>query len=760
MEKEIKNSSNNLNFNINDEKLNLLFEKISSFEIIFENKNLINNNITINKSSLIKINSLISNNKLEIFDNVLINFISQEENNSNNNINNLKLININSNQNKNNLNIIIQNSPKLNKQIFKLENYSKIFNEVISNNKNDLIDNLIKPLNEELILITDKNNNKILSKKINIINQIKNLNNLNKSNNINNEINSPNYNKIKIQDFISKKNFIIEKDNEIFSEFYNINNELNKIILLEDIEKKLVPIFKYKLKFYFDLLFKQTLNLNKNIEIEDIYNNKNIISNKEIVKLIYNSKLAEIIYEKNKIKNNDEYIKCYDIKGNEYNIKKIDILKILYSIYKNEETFKHKKYTFKLENKKEISIYPKNLRAYNIYNDYIIKSKINPYNIKKENDNIYFIINNEFLSKTQILNIINDNSKENKNDKYYLKLILHPNNKINEFIYIPDVNNKFSYFKKIYIEKYLNILISNLKFDYNIVEIKNFENNIFNIEIKKILNDIYEINESPFIVGDILNKVENSFYLNENKIIPINLKNLNEMFQYIIIKDMNGKNCYLRKPFLRNLLYNKNSNVETKDLNDNKLHVIDLSSIYKYNEDNNKEKNNIIIDDKFIFYNLNDAYHNNHFVNKKYIDEINNKINYSKKNLRIFDYKNNIFEPILLNNNKIKVESLNEWVLLQKDNNDYFIFKSIIINTINNNSYFNDDEEINICDFKGNYVKIKIKEIINKFKNNNNEINNNDNNEINEIIEENYIENELKEKDEEKIFVIKQQIFS
>ena len=760
MEKEIKNSSNNLNFNINDEKLNLLFEKISSFEIIFENKNLINNNITINKSSLIKINSLISNNKFEIFNNVLINFISQEENNSNNNINILKLININTNQIKNNLNIIIQNSPKLNKQIFKLENYSKIFNEVISNNKNDLIDNLIKPLNEELILISDKNNNKILSKKINIINQIKNLNNLNKSNNINNEINSPNYNKIKIQDFISKKNFIIEKDNEIFSEFYNINNELNKIILLENIEKKLVPIFKYKLKFYFDLLFKQTLNLNKNIEIEDIYNNKNIISNKEIVKLIYNSKLAEIIYEKNKIKNNDEYIKCYDIKGNEYNIKKIDILKILYSIYKNEETFKHKKYTFKLENKKEISIYPKNLRAYNIYNDYIIKSKINPYNIKKENDNIYFIINNEFLSKTQILNIINDNSKENKNDKYYLKLILHPNNKINEFIYIPDVNNKFSYFKKIYIEKYLNILISNLKFDYNIVEIKNFEDNIFNIEIKKILNDIYEINESPFIVGDILNKVENSFYLNENKIIPINLKNLNEMFQYIIIKDMNGKNCYLRKPFLRNLLYNKNSNVETKDLNDNKLHVIDLSSIYKYNEDNNKEKNNIIIDDKFIFYNLNDAYHNNHFVNKKYIDEINNKINYSKKNLRIFDYKNNIFEPILLNNNKIKVESLNEWVLLQKDNNDYFIFKSIIINTINNNSYFNDDEEINICDFKGNYVKIKIKEIINKFKNNNNEINNNDNNEINEIIEENYIENELKEKDEEKIFVIKQQIFS
>ena len=757
MEKEIKKSSSDLNFNINDQNLNLLYEKISTFKIIFENKNQINNIIEIKKSSLIKINSLISINNLEILNNVVINFISQEENNSNNINNNLKLININSNQIKNNLNINLQNSPKLNKQIFKLENYSKIFNEVISNNKNDLIDNLIKPLNEELILISDKNNNKILSKKINIVNQIKNYYNLNKNININ-EINSPNYNKIKIQDFISKKNFIIEKDNEILSEFYNINNELNKIILLENIEQKLVPIFKYKLKFYFDLLFKQTLDLNKNIEIEDIYNNKNIISNKEIVKLIYNSKLAEIIYEKNKIKNNDEYIKCYDIKGNEYNIKKIDILKILYSIYKNEDTFKNKRYTFKLENKKEISIYPKNLRAYNIYNDYIIKSKINPYNIKKENDNIYFIINNEFLSKTQILNIINDNSNENKNDKYYLKLILHPNNKINEFLYIHDVNNKYSYFKKIYIEKYLNILISNLKFDYNIVEIKNYENNIYNIEIKKILNDYYEINESPFIVGDILNKVENSFYLNENKIIPINLKNLNEMFQYIIIKDMNGKNCYLRKPFLRNLLYNKNSNVETKDLNDNKLHVIDLSSIYKYNEDNNKEKNNINIDDKFIFYNLNDVYHNNHFANKKYINEINNKINYSKKNLRIFDYKDNIFEPILLNNNKIKLESLNEWVLLKKDNNDYFIFKSIIINTIKDYSHFNEDEEINFFDFKGNNIKFKIKEIIDKFKNNN-EINNNNNN-INEINEDDYSENEVKEKEGEKFFVIRQKIFS
>ena len=757
MEKEIKKSSSDLNFNINDQNLNLLYEKISTFKIIFENKNQINNIIEIKKSSLIKINSLISINNLEILNNVVINFISQEENNSNNINNNLKLININTNQIKNNLNIIIQNSPKLNKQIFNLENYSKIFNEVISNNKNDLIDNLIKPLNEELILISDKNNNKILSKKINIVNQIKNYYNLNKNININ-EINSPNYNKIKIQDFISKKNFIIEKDNEILSEFYNINNELNKIILLENIEQKLVPIFKYKLKFYFDLLFKQTLDLNKNIEIEDIYNNKNIISNKEIVKLIYNSKLAEIIYEKNKIKNNDEYIKCYDIKGNEYNIKKIDILKILYSIYKNEDTFKNKRYTFKLENKKEISIYPKNLRAYNIYNDYIIKSKINPYNIKKENDNIYFIINNEFLSKTQILNIINDNSNENKNDKYYLKLILHPNNKINEFLYIHDVNNKYSYFKKIYIEKYLNILISNLKFDYNIVEIKNYENNIYNIEIKKILNDYYEINESPFIVGDILNKVENSFYLNENKIIPINLKNLNEMFQYIIIKDMNGKNCYLRKPFLRNLLYNKNSNVETKDLNDNKLHVIDLSSIYKYNEDNNKEKNNINIDDKFIFYNLNDVYHNNHFANKKYINEINNKINYSKKNLRIFDYKDNIFEPILLNNNKIKLESLNEWVLLKKDNNDYFIFKSIIINTIKDYSHFNEDEEINFFDFKGNNIKFKIKEIIDKFKNNN-EINNNNNN-INEINEDDYSENEVKEKEGEKFFVIRQKIFS
>ena len=249
MEKEIKKSSSDLNFNINDQNLNLLYEKISTFKIIFENKNQINNIIEIKKSSLIKINSLISINNLEILNNVVINFISQEENNSNNINNNLKLININTNQIKNNLNINLQNSPKLNKQVFKLENYSKIFNEVISNNKNDLIDNLIKPLNEELILISDKNNNKILSKKINIVNQIKNYYNLNKNININ-EINSPNYNKIKIQDFISKKNFIIEKDNEILSEFYNINNELNKIILLENIEQKLVPIFKYKLNYY------------------------------------------------------------------------------------------------------------------------------------------------------------------------------------------------------------------------------------------------------------------------------------------------------------------------------------------------------------------------------------------------------------------------------------------------------------------------------------------------------------------------------
>ena len=535
-------------------------------------------------------------------------------------------------------------------------------------------------------------------------------------------------------DPIKKGKFTLKEDNEIFYPSYNKNNELNKVIILNNIKGDKIAIKNVFLKsFIYKALHKQ--NLPDNIKLFDIYNKEQMISKNELKKLVSQSRLAECL------NNEDEILTLYDLEGNCYKIIKKSLQEI-YDKFINDENFKLTNQMKVLdENGDSVLINPFNLRNYNILDEIKKNKYIHPYITVDENNSFFEITNIKenkkcIYSRKKIISMINS-----KNltlfDINEIKLVLHPNNSYNELFKIKLPNDKNMHFiKKSYFENVIYNLINNLKIYENILIEKNNNLKVIDykgeeiiLNIKNILLNNYTINSSPYIKNDILNIDNITYYHNDDnqilhktEINEINFPEINlpgiELIELINVIDLEGKNCFIRKPFLRNILYN-NPNILYSDIdvidpvNDIK-HKINLNSIISKFDIDESNLDNIVIPKYKIFLFIKDRKGKEHIINKEMIYDVNKMIKKNIEEKKDIDYifvddNDIIFKPII-EENKIKVNSNREWVKIKDINNKEVFIYIKIIKHILNGDYDNKLKEniLNVIDSYGQKQNINI----------------------------------------------------
>ena len=709
--------------------INLKIENSDNSENQFHKKFLTNNISYFNER-----NEKIKEKHLRAKTNILLKKENEIELIKNQNISDKNII-IQHNLNSSEISKIIQmkqNSPK--KQLNSIKKENKLINYFTDKENNSLIKN-IEPLPVMIMVNTEDKKIKLLHEKIVL--------------EILDEKNHKRINSLECYDPIQKEKFIINEDNEIFYPLFNKQNELNQVILLHNINNDKIAIKKVFLKKYIHKVIHKE-NLPETIKLFDIYEKEQIIPKSEIKKLISLSRLAECL------NNTENILTLFDLKGNCFKIQKQNLQKI-YEKFINDDNFKlnHKMKVLD-ENNNYIYIEPLNLRTYNIQE--VIKNNkiIHPY-IPFNEKNSYFEITNIknckkiVYSREKIMSMINSKNLTSF-DINEIKLVLHPNNSCNELFKIQLPNNNFHYIKKIYFENIIYNLINNLPIydnipienNGNLTVIDNYGKKI-DLNVKNILLNYYTTNNSPYIKNNILNIDNITYYhnnegqiihkteINSKNYLEINLPGI-ELFELININDLNQKSCFIRKPFIRNIFYNKKtdlySDIIVLDPINNIQHKINLYSIIsKYNFDESSlDLIEIPISKTFIF--IKDINGKEHPINKEMFIDANKEIkkNYEeKKEIEYIFVDDNdiIFKPII-EKEKIKINSHKEWVQIKDINNKKIYAYITQIKHILKGDYDNkiNDNIINIIDSYGKTQKINIllikKEINFKNKNNNN----------------------------------------
>ena len=729
IEKYIFNTrKSSLKSNFNDGKLNRI--SIGKFDKILNNVNLeIENSNKLENQTHKK---FVSNNNIYLFNernkkikekhlraktNFLINKEKEIDLDKNENIldnNKIKSQNLNSSEIYKTVEII-DNSPKIKLKSINNENNDNYFKD---QNNNSVINN-IESLSIMIMVNTSDKKIKLIPE--NIVLEVLD------------EKNHKRINSLECYDPIQKEKVIINGDSEIFYPSFNKQNELNQVILLNNINKNKVAIKKVFLKSYIDkVIHKETLP--ETIKLFDIYEKEQIIPKTELKKLISQSRLAECL------NSSEEILTLYDLKGNTFRINKKNLEKI-YEKFIDDDNFKlNHKMKILDENNNYIYIEPLNFRNYNIQE--VIKNNkiIHPY-IPINEKNSYFEITNiknckKIVYSREKINLMLNSRNLTCFDINEIKLVLHPNNSNNELFKIQLPNNNFHYIKKIYFENIIYNLINNLPIYDNIpiendCNLKVIDNNGKEIvlNIKNILLNYYTTNNSPYIKSNILNIDNITYYYNEEGQIihktEINSKNnaeINapgiELFELININDLNQKSCFIRKPFIRNILYNKKvdlySDIIIFDPINTTQHKINLYSIIsKYNfKESDLDLIEIPISKIFIF--IKDINGKEHPINKEMFIDANNVIkkNYEeKKEIEyIFVDDNDILFKPIIEKEKIKINSIKEWVQIKNIHNKKIYVYITQIKHILKGDYDNkiNDNIINIIDSYGQTQKINI----------------------------------------------------
>ena len=674
----IKNNSNNIiNYNDEDKKENnnmtdynyLLISNKKSIDSIQDNMNVLNVQKNINEA-LNNTNNLLtklSSQKKEIhmsdnknneenennveeddfklnnneqkndnFDKKIIFYDSLNYNDNAGDNNNLK-------KNKMNFKFIGKREDSNNKQYLNEEN-NKIINELdYANEKGDDASN--SNVNE---ISNDENQiqNKFKSYSIkNIINKYKNLENINNENDIDNFIKNYNNDEDAQNDY---------QDSSVKLNNNNDNNKLDKIDKNDDIgsdkyfedinnlnenQKNINDNKKYKSEFMKNNLYYQNNIKNKNY----IYN---LIQNK-------NASINSMDNNKNKERNN------YNINSNKDNIIK------LVKNNNNLENLKNKSTDNNFDNKKyEIN-----------QNNQINESKNNMKNNKLNNvkKNLFKKIDNKINSKK------NDRTNNQRN-------LLYNNYKFNN-----KYNNK------------PNLDSKNLSKNYNnrTLLTKNIKNNLGKsydyktINTKKILSQNNSKNNSKH--KKILEKkIEMHNKSNKNKAIPFKYNNLLKISKNNNYN--NSQNINKISDIRDNIKNNKNN--YRQNISENKL---DLKKLYrlpiKYNQDENEKYNNKTA--KYISV----KYKN--YLNSNLGDSLNKSI--KDKYSNFIPKKNNLYDYLVNNSNQKNVDiALNtDKVVLNKLKKHRIEPKSKLV--INNELFETNiahNKAKTISNIKKNYSKI------------------------------------------------------
>ena len=161
-----------------------------------------------------------------------------------------------------------------------------------------------------------------------------------------------------------------------------------------------------------------------------------------------------------------------------------------------------------------------------------------------------------------------------------LKDILKVENKINEFIKVKNVSGKDCYIKKENLYCYLRKIISNSQV-HDILSAKDNKNKTQYFDMKLLCKTLFSISPFQFDNNSILQLSTNTFIHSSQGFIKVNHFPQNELLEYMTIEDDHGEEFFIRKPFLRNLIYKyMNTNeklpecIELYDLNHKKRKIL------------------------------------------------------------------------------------------------------------------------------------------------------------------------------------------
>ena len=500
------------------------------------------------------------------------------------------------------------------------------------------------------------------------------------------------------------------------------------IIFIKEINDKYNLILN---KYKSELSEKNKIILDLNYEKDKIYNNlkdeKNDIIQKfkneydDIINKLNNEidEKNNIINsfkdEKNKIINNNYDDKCYKILNNNNNdeeyLYKMNIIenKIKETLELNEKKYlKEKKILLKIKNNLLKTLYNNNTISYckeikDVYennnqkggNNYNYEYKIGKYiktnknnkiikYIKKYNQNGGEISENiiEKILKNEYTLITDNKIYKSYQDNDKIKRFSNNNNNIdNDNIYITkNLNTPYLYFNNNLNNKEEN---ENKILYYIKYNIKLFMTDIF---IQKTLNnDLY--NEIGLYVYYELNVFINEFIFKYNKIIKNDKKKINNEDIYLLYKNGNTINIYIKK-----LIENINKiDIESFEL---------INNIYGSNINKGDFDFNICINNKLLKEKL-----DKNEINKLY-DYVNNAIIIPIINIKEIlkllinntlnnDYMNNIINNLstlqnIINNYKLKFNELFDDKKIQNINIDKINLKNI---------YYKDNKIINNYDY-------------------------------------------------------------
>ena len=532
--------------------------------------------------------------------------------------------------------------------------------------------------------------------------------------------------------FILNNNKLIIKWDDYDEEIFNYNNddkyylEINKVDIVENdiIENNIIDTNDQNIEngqIYYEV---ENNNINEEVVEEIIY--KNIEENIENNDVFHESQELKLL-----VKNNswEDFIICQKENQECYRqnipsdkgtyIINNNYLYINWEQWDNETFYKNENY------------YINNSKLLNNFK-FILKDYTEYYDIDKE----YIYINNNKYEYDLI----------NK------KLFIH-NYELNEFIFLDNEYYHKYYFDKCTIDNnnYLffkneNIILNNLhiiiaKYEYmnnntNIINIKWFDNKNLYYKIKKD-NSIFDIIELNSIKIKIKEDIIQKYYIFEQLLYDEHFNN------FLEIGELNGDTLILKN----NLKYVRNENeniyiLENKEINKevilfdkdyktyyydtNFIYNSDLDSKYSYLMDNDCE--NIHIKKEGQIYIYKKLFENNYFIENEYL-----KIQEKNFNELIFTYfENHLVKDNLINNiiNDYIIyneETLNSnFTFLEKIDfsyqNDIFqIYGFLKIEKLHMN--LNQDEELNIINFKNNENFIKNQDLwITHMKENNKNI--------------------------------------
>ena len=407
--------------------------------------------------------------------------------------------------------------------------------------------------------------------------------------------------------------------------------------------------------------------------------------------------------------NNIKYIKMYDVQDNSFLIPEEQIIKIYQQLVNRENMF-FKQKLFNDSGKELLfninKMRSKPQRYYLNENCPISNDRDIPYIINNEENLSYFEVTNclngtKVLMRTvKIFSMIKNNigkdfvffdfDKKMKICIEELKDLLKIENKSKEYIKLTNVSNKDCYIKKTNIFLYIKkILANNLIND--ILCCRDNQNKQQYFDMKNICKYLFSVLPSPYIKDSILKQSLNTYIHSTQGFINVNHSPQNELFEYIKVEDENQEEFFIRKPFLRNIIYQycKNNErlpavVDITDLNHKKRRFLLRSYIKnfmktkikfgnikiifnikeKYIEIITKDKKNLVPKNDleiFIFENKNRKFYTSRENKKKLIKNIYGKI-------MEIDYQQ-------AKNTNLK----HEWILIKDINNEHvLVYKSIL----------------------------------------------------------------------------------